>query len=71
MFPIEMEEPEDMAVAPSAWQALETAWMGMSAQTVLAHMGRDAGQAGARRLDAMPVRRITGVASLRLQPGER
>ena len=71
MYPIEMEEPEDMSVAPSAWQALETAWLGMSAPTVLAHTGRDAGQAGAHRLNAMPVRRITGIASLRRQPDER
>lgn len=71
MFPIEMEEPEDMAVAPSAWQALETAWQGMSALTALAYTRRDAGKPGACRVSAMPVRRITGVASLRRHPNER
>lgn len=71
MFPIDMEEPQDMAVAPSAWQALETAWLGMSARTALAHTRRDVGKAGTCRPNAMAVRRITGIASLRRHPNER
>ena len=71
MFPIEMNESDEMHVVPSAWQALETAWLGMSALTALAHTRRDAGNSGTHRLNAMPVRRITGIASLRRHPNER
>ena len=67
MYPIEREEPEDMSVAPSAWQALETAWLGMNSLVALAHTRRqrtplDRDRPGA---DPMPLRRITGSASMR------
>ena len=67
MFPIEMEEPEDMAVAPSAWQALETAWLGMTSLVALAHTRRQTAShpGGRTTTDPMPLRRITGSASMR------
>jgi hypothetical protein len=67
MYPIEMEEPVDLAVAPSAWQALETAWLGMTSLVALAHTQRRAAgsECGRALADPMPLRRITGSASMR------
>ena len=64
MFPIEMEETEELAIAPSAWQALETAWLGMPAPAVLAHTRRRLDASGTGHPGLLAVRRITGVASL-------
>lgn len=70
MFPIEMEEPQDLAIAPSAWLALETAWLGMSAPAVLAHTRRQIGAQGAGRPGLLAVRRIVGSASIHSRGAE-
>lgn len=43
MFPIMMDEPDAMSVAPSVWHTLESAWHGQSVRKASGASARRAG----------------------------